>query len=299
MEFKQLEAFVSVVEWNSFSAAAKQMYLTQPTISSHIRSLEAELNTTLLNRTTKHIEVTKEGQFLYEEAKKLLRLRNHIYDTFSQNPVSTIRLGASTVPSLYILPNALAAFRQKYPMYRFDLWQSDSMGVISAIKERSLDLGFVGTKTDEPDYTFVPIAKDELVIATPADDYYRGILKDKSPMKRLLEEPIILRDNTSGTRKEATRFLENMDIHPSDLNVTAQMNDQEMIKNYIKKGLGISIMSGFSVAEEEQDGSLLVYHLGKLSSWRNLYIVYDKTKKLPPHLQQFIHITQGMYLSKP
>lgn len=61
MEFKQLEAFAAVVEWNSFSEAARRIYLTQPTISSHIRALETELNTTLLNRTTKHIEVTEEG----------------------------------------------------------------------------------------------------------------------------------------------------------------------------------------------------------------------------------------------
>ena len=98
MEFKQLEAFVAVVEWNSFSEAAKHIYLTQPTISSHIRSLETELNTTLLNRTTKHMEVTEDGQYLYEEAQKLLKLRGRIYEKFSQNPVSTS--GSALPPSL-------------------------------------------------------------------------------------------------------------------------------------------------------------------------------------------------------
>ena len=112
MEFKQLEAFVAVVEWNSFSEAAKHIYLTQPTISSHIRSLETELNTTLLNRTTKHMEVTEDGQYLYEEAQKLLKLRGRIYEKFSQNPVSTIRLGASTIPALYLLPNVLPVFEK-------------------------------------------------------------------------------------------------------------------------------------------------------------------------------------------
>ena len=83
MEFKQLEAFAAVVEWNSFSEAARRIYLTQPTISSHIRALETELNTTLLNRTTKHIEVTEEGQYLYEETQKILQLRSRIYEHFS------------------------------------------------------------------------------------------------------------------------------------------------------------------------------------------------------------------------
>ena len=84
MEFKQLEAFAAVVEWNSFSEAARRIYLTQPTISSHIRALETELNTTLLNRTTKHIEVTEEGQYLYEETQKILQLRSRIYEHFSR-----------------------------------------------------------------------------------------------------------------------------------------------------------------------------------------------------------------------
>lgn len=299
MEFKQLEAFAAVVEWNSFSEAAKRIYLTQPTISSHIRSLETELNTTLLNRTTKHIEVTEEGQYLYEEVQKLLKLRNRIYEKFSQNPVSTIRLGASTIPSLYILPNVLPVFRKKYPIIQFELWQSDSMGVIERLQEHNLDLGFVGTKVNLPDYAFIPFAKDELIIAAPANDYYKQLKEQHANLERLMQEPMILRENNSGTRKEATLFLEKMNIPASELNVVAQMNDQEMIKSFIRKGLGISIMSGFSVEEEEKNGSLLVFHLGEISSWRNLYIVYEKKRNLPKYTQQFIQTIRHMFLKKP
>lgn len=296
MEFKQLEAFAAVVEWNSFSEAAKRIYLTQPTISSHIRSLETELNTTLLNRTTKHIEVTEEGQYLYEEAQRLLKLRNRIYEKFSQSTISTIRLGASTIPALYLLPQVLPVFKRRYPVFQFELWQSDSMGVIEQLQEHNLDLGFVGTKTNHPDYTFVPFARDELIIAAPANDYYRKLKEANTSLERLMEEPIILRENGSGTRKEASLFLEKMHISVSKLNVVAQMNDQEMIKSFIKKGLGISIMSGYSVAEEEKNGSLLVFHLGKNSSWRELYIVYEKKKNLPRYIQQFIQIANHMFL---
>lgn len=90
-----------------------------------------------------------------------------------------------------------------------------------------------------------------------------------------------------------------MHISVSELNVVAQMNDQEMIKSFIRKGLGISIMSGFSVAEEEKNGSILVFHLGEVSSWRNLYIVYEKNKKLPQHIQQFVHTICHMFMEKP
>lgn len=299
MEFKQLEAFASVVEWNSFSEAAKRMYLTQPTISSHIRSLEEELNTTLLIRTTKHLEVTAEGEYLYKEAKKILKLRQQVYSTFSQNQSCNIRLGASTIPGIYLLPNVLSVFQKKYPVQHFELWQSDSLGVMKELKEGNLDLGLIGTKTNDSDYIFIPFAKDELVIATPATSYYKELQQENADVYRLMKEPIILRENNSGTRKEATLFLERMNVDPSTLNIVAQMNDQEMIKSSIKKGLGISIMSGYSVAEEEKNGSLLVFHLGELSSYRNLYIVYEKKKTLPKHIEQFVNLVCNMFLNRP
>lgn len=299
MEFKQLEAFVAVVEWKSFSEAAKKMYLTQPTISSHIRVLENELNTTLLIRTTKHLEMTEEGKYLYQEAKKILRMRSRIYDNFSQNENCVIRLGASTIPGTYLLPNVLPVFQKKYPVQRFELWQSDSIGVIEQLKEGSLDLGLVGTKVNDPSFTFLPFARDELVIATPATNYYRKLQQENADIFRLIREPMILRENTSGTRKEASRFLERLNIDSSTLNIVAQMNDQEMIKSSIRNGLGISILSGYSVRKEENDGSLLVFHLGNYSSYRNLYIVYEKNKKLPTYIKQFIHMICNMFHSNP
>lgn len=299
MDFKQLEAYVAVVEWKSFSEAAKKMYLTQPTISSHIRTLENELNTTLLIRTTKHLEMTEEGKYLYQEAKKLLRLRTRIYDHFSQNDKGVIRLGASTIPGTYLLPHVLPSFQKKYPVQRFELWQSDSIGVIEQLREGSLDLGLVGTRLNDPSLTFLPFAKDELVIATPATDYYRKLQKENADIFRLIKEPIILRENNSGTRKEAAMFLERLHIDSSALHVVAQMNDQEMIKSSIRNGLGISILSGYSVKKEEKDGSLLVFHLGNYSSYRNLYIVYENNKKLPNYIQQFIHMICNMFHSTP
>ena len=85
MEFKQLEAFVAVVEYNSFSEAAKHLYLTQPTISSHIRSLEQELNSKLILRTTKKLTVTARGQQLYDCAVNILNMRNTLVDEFTGN----------------------------------------------------------------------------------------------------------------------------------------------------------------------------------------------------------------------
>ena len=104
MEFKQLEAFVAVVDYKSFSEAAKHLYLTQPTISSHIQALEKELNSRLLIRTTKQMKVTDRGMQLYECAVHMLNMRDQITDEFVGNKWKLIDVSASTIPSSYLLP---------------------------------------------------------------------------------------------------------------------------------------------------------------------------------------------------
>ena len=110
MEFKQLEAFVAVVDYGSFSEAARRLYLTQPTISAHIRSLEDELHMKLIIRTTKKTTITAKGYQLYDSAVRMLEIRNNLLENFTGAHKHMIDLAASTIPSSYLLPELLAAF---------------------------------------------------------------------------------------------------------------------------------------------------------------------------------------------
>ena len=104
MEFKQLEAFVAVVENKSFSEAARQLNLTQPTISAHINSLEQELNSRLLIRTTKKLTITQRGLQLYDCASNMLNMRSNIIEEFTGQNKKIIDLAVSTIPSSNLLP---------------------------------------------------------------------------------------------------------------------------------------------------------------------------------------------------
>lgn len=172
MEFKQLEAFVAVVEYNSFSEAAKHLYLTQPTISSHIRSLEQELNSKLILRTTKKLTVTARGQQLYDCAVNILNMRNTLVDEFTGNDKKIIDLGVSTIPSSYLLPELLGAFSSQSPNVYFHACQSHSQGVILRVLDGSIDLGLVGSKSEDKDCQFIPFCYDKLVLATPVTPYF-------------------------------------------------------------------------------------------------------------------------------
>ena len=117
MEFKQFRAFVAVVENKSFSEAARQLNLTQPTISAHINSLEQELNSRLLIRTTKKLNITQRGLLLYDCASNMLNMRSNIIEEFTGQNKKIIDLAVSTIPSSYLLPDILSAFTNRYRTY--------------------------------------------------------------------------------------------------------------------------------------------------------------------------------------
>ena len=112
MEFKQLEAFVAVVDYGSFSEAARKLYLTQPTISAHVRSLEEELHTKLIIRTTKKTTITTKGYQLYDSAVRMLEIRNNLLENFTGVQKHMIDLAASTIPSSYLLPEIPGCLRK-------------------------------------------------------------------------------------------------------------------------------------------------------------------------------------------
>ena len=156
MELKQLESFVAVVVYKSFTEAAKQLYISQPTISTHIQALEKELETKLIVRTTKSIELTKRGAELYECAVKMLDLRDGLLEKWRSWDEKIIRLGVSTIPSAYILPEFLPKFCKEYPEVFFQSIQSDSKGIIEGVLDGRMDVGLVGMEWEAEAFAGIP-----------------------------------------------------------------------------------------------------------------------------------------------
>lgn len=300
MEFKQLEAFVAVVDYGSFSEAARRLYLTQPTISAHIRSLEDELHMKLIIRTTKKTTVTAKGYQLYDSAVRMLDIRNNLLENFTGAHKHMIDLAASTIPSSYLLPELLAAFGKAHPDVYFHSVQSDSAEAISRVLDGTVDLALVGQNTRDESCVFLPFCYDELVLATPVTDRYLSLyshLPDEPVSFRdFAKDPIIIREKGSGTKKEMDLFLEKNGIIPGNLNVVARMNDLESIKKSIVNGLGISILSSRSVTDLQKTKQILVFPLGEPTHKRSFYIVYSKNRILKPHVKQFIQFVRDYYI---
>lgn len=298
MEFKQLEAFVAVVDYGSFSEAARRLYLTQPTISAHIRSLEDELHMKLIIRTTKKTTITAKGYQLYDSAVRMLEIRNNLLENFTGAHKHMIDLAASTIPSSYLLPELLAAFGKMHPDVYFHSIQSDSSESISRVLDGTVDLALVGQNTRDESCVFIPFCHDELVIATPVTDHYLALKDRETPtvFHDFLKDPIIFREKGSGTKKEMDLFLERTGITTDNLNVIARMNDLESIKKSIVNGLGISILSSRSVNDLQRTKQILVFPLEEAAHKRSFYIVYSKNRILKPHVKQFVQFVRDYYM---
>ncbi|HIY00760.1 MAG TPA: LysR family transcriptional regulator [Candidatus Blautia faecipullorum] len=297
MEFKQLEAFVAVVDYGSFSEAARRLYLTQPTISAHIRALEDELKVKLIIRTTKKISVTTKGYQLYDSAARMLHIRNNLIEDFTESKKRIIDLGVSTIPSSYLLPELLAEFGKHHPDVYFHSLQSDSLDAIGRVLDGSVDLSLAGQNTGDETCCFIPFCQDSLVIAAPVTDHYLQMEGKKLTFQDFIRDPIIIREKGSGTKKEMDLFLEKIGVAPTELNVVARMNDLESIKKSIVNGLGISILSARSVQDLKKTKQILLFTLDEAVHTRSFYIVYSKNRILKPHVRQFIHFVQDFYKS--
>ena len=289
MEFKQLQSFVAVVQQKSFTKAAAKLYLSQPTISTHIYQLEEELHTKLIVRTTKSITITPKGQELYGYAMNILELKQRMLEACSVESKRIIHLGASTIPSAYILPQLLPEFGQLHQDVYFVMNQSDSQGIIDGLKDGLFNLGFIGMRCEDEEIICEPFCEDRLVLITPVSERFLALqAAEATPVKELLQEPLILREKGSGSEKLAEQFLASSGLEEEKLHVVARVNDQEAIKNLVAGGLGVSLISARAAQNFLLEKRILVFELPEYLAARQMYIIYRKDYILPSYVQEFI-----------
>lgn len=296
MNLKQLEAFVQVSESGSFSKAAKELFLTQPTISAHISSLEKELNVRLFIRNTKEVSLSDDGKDLYRYAKQITDLEKAIEERFymdSDDGKHFITIAASTIPAQYLLPKVLMCYRERYPKEQIKIMETDSSEVVTQVVDHMVDVGFTGTVLEKKHCKYIPFYKDELAVITPDIPEYR-ILKEQNrdDIDWIKRKPLILREEGSGTRKEAEKQLKNAGISMEALDIVASIANQETIKKSVKQGMGITVLS--RLAAEDEDG-LLIFPIPGADEGRDINLVYNKNYQMTRSADRFIRIVKEVY----
>ena len=289
MEFKQIEAFVNVIKYKSFSKAADASFLTQPTISTHISSLEKELGVTLVDRTGKESRPTKEGRAFYKYAINIINTREKAIMAVgsAENDFSGIvDLRASSIPGQYVVPSLMATFRKLYPNVKFYLEQSDSEAVWNGILENNGDIGFTGDYRNNG-LKYDLLFKDQMVLITPKNEKFLK-LKEQSDFigkEYFIDEDFVWREEGSATR---STFEEKIFTgrKGSGFNVVATVNSLEAIKRCVAGGMGVSVLSE-TVIEKDKDPGYLSFKLSDVNLDREFYMVTNKNTTLSPTAMKF------------
>ena len=275
--FQSLSVFLTVVEEGSFSAAAKKLKLTQPTISFHIDNLEKDFSCPLFTRTTKGVLPTVYGHKLHDNLRHMNDLLHRTRQQLAAMVAGTsgqILLGASSIPGDYILPRLLADFLQQNPSLKLSLQTGDSQSMLTAFREGLFPLVIVGSKPpDDLLGEVAPLWSDELVLAAHPD-------RTKGQMTPLLPQdltrfPFILRKNSSASRKTSLDALQKWGVEPASLNVVLEIASNEAMKSAMQNNLGIGFISRWAIREQLATGRLVTLDLPGLHIQRQFYAIGD------------------------
>lgn len=298
MDFRQLESFVAIAKHSSFTRAAEELFLAQPTLTGHIQSIENELGTVLLNRCGKSVTLTGAGQILYHHAVNILNMREQAFFSLAQYEgklEGELAIASSTVPQRYLLPGLLADFSREYPAISYVIKQFDSGSVIDAIISGSMDFGFVGTGASYPGLEMLRLCEDCLVLITsglmpgpiPGTGGLQNLPGDTVVWEQVRQERFILREEGSGTRALFINGLAQMGVSERDISVAASIENPETIKECVRQGLGVAVVSARSVREEISLGLLKAYYISDLDLRRSFYFISHKNRVLNPVTRVF------------
>ncbi len=275
---RQLQVFESIVRLGSFTRAAEELFLTQPTVSMQIKKLADSMGLPLFEHVGRNVRPTEAGLELYQSCRK-------IFDTIANLEMKMadlkgmkrgrLRLGIITTAK-YFLPTVLGEFCQNYPGIEVALEVFNRHRIIERIIANEDDLYIMGqAPSDQLDVEAFQFAPNPLVVMAPRDHPLVG--KKKIPLARIAEEPFILREPGSGTRDATLKVFGQQGLRP---HVRMDLGSNEAIKHAIVGGLGLSVLSLHTLILEGTDGPVAVLDVEDFPIMRQLYIVYPRTKEL-------------------
>lgn len=293
MEIRKLDAFCKVIELKSFTRAGKAMLLSQPTVSEHIRFLEEELGQKLVERQGREVEPTPVGVVLYDYARKILQTKREAIqavEQFSGRMAGRIAMGCGTIPGTYIIPKLMGIFHNRYPEIKTTLRINSSQLIAEEVLESNLELGVVGAKWNESGLRWSEIFADELILVTSPEHPWTH--KKSIGLADILQEPIVVREMGSGTRKVFAGILAENGFREQDLREVAEIGSTAAVKEAVKAGVGVAIVSQRAAHDEIQCGRLARVAIRGRKLTRPFYLIRRKHRELSPVASVFLEFLQ-------
>ncbi|WP_040214700.1 selenium metabolism-associated LysR family transcriptional regulator [Clostridium polynesiense] len=297
MDFKQIEAFISVAKLKSFSKAANSIYLSQPTISSHISSLEKELNIQLFDRTSKEVNLTPAGRMFLNYASDIINTKNtavSVLGSFENNITGKLSLSASTTPCNTLVPKLIKKFHEIYPHIKYEVKEQGSSDIIKDILNLDCEIGLIGTKVKDDKLHCFSLKEDELVLISHPDMK----LPKEISLNKLMQLNLVVRDSNSATRKTFEKELTRHDMLPSRLNVICEANNLDTLIQCVKANIGVAIVSKSVCKDYIKFNMLSESTIINFDLKRNIYLIVNSKRTLTPTANAFLELCREEFSSK-
>jgi DNA-binding transcriptional LysR family regulator len=274
VDIDKLVTFLRAADTLNFSETAKQLHISQPTVSHHIKILEQELGITLFIRTNTGLELTEAGRVLLPWARRLMHDTNNMQAMMSslqEDVVGELRITCSTTAGKYVLPQMSARFCQLHPGVKVRIRACMSDDIALKLLDGEAHLGVLSREVPETGLESQEFFRDTIKLIVPAN--HRWAFRKVIEPGELLEEPLIIREETSGTRRVVLSELTKYDIGLDDLNILMEFGNAEAIVRTVEAGYGIAFVSTLATAYSLELGNVMDIEVEGLNLKRTIYMV--------------------------
>ena len=288
--FRQLEVFEAIARLGSFTRAAEELHLTQPTVSMQIKKLTDAVGLPLFEQIGKRIYLADAGKALQATCSEIFESLNNfemLVADMQGLKQGKLRLAVVTTAK-YFAPRLLGAFCNEYPGIDVSLKVSNRERLLERLGENQDDLYVLGQPPEGLDVVYEPFLDNPLVVLAPNNHPLAA--QRNIPLALLAEEPFIMREPGSGTRIAVERLFRQ---HSLDLNVRMELGSNEAIKQAIIGGLGISVLSHHTMVLDAATGLLTTLDVEHFPIKRKWYIVYPTGKQPSIVAQAFLDYLHG------
>lgn len=285
-----LLVFVTVVEKESFSRAAEELHMTQPAVSQYIQQLEFSIGARLLERSNKFVRLNEAGKIVYHHAKEMLGLYTRmecLVDDLMNKASGPLSIGASFTYGEYILPHVMTKICKDYPQIVPNITIGNTNYIAALVKSYDLDCGIIEGELLDDKLTIEPFATDTMNVMISAN--HRFANKVNVSKAELEAETWVVREQGSGTRAATEKVFAKLCIQPSKV---IECGSTKIIKETVREGLGLTLLSDWTVKRELSLGELYRLELEGLPLTRAFSLVTQKTTFHTKAMEVFLEYLQ-------
>jgi DNA-binding transcriptional LysR family regulator len=292
INLNQLRAFYQAAKHLNFSEAAKALYVTQPAVAAQLKAFEKHCELKLFKKKAGKLYLTEEGKVIYKYAQKVFNDEKDIetaVEEMKKLKRGSLRIGTARTYARYFMPFLISRFRQTYPKVKIHLDEGSSAEMVQNLIDFKNEIAIIAKGNENRKVTFIPFSQEELLlILSPKHNLAR---KRFIPFQQLAEEPIIMKEKGSGTRKLVDELFS---LNGCEPNILTETSDAEMIKQIVQRGEGISFLVKEAVAKELKKKKLRTVPVKGHQLFLDVTIAYLQKHPLSPPAQAFLKSLKGV-----